>query len=37
VERQQGRGHLVGHDVQDVGSLGRHDFCVRNRTDKTPR
>lgn len=24
---QQRRGHLVGHDIEDVGLLGRHDGC----------
>lgn len=24
MQGQQGRGHLVGHDVEDVGLLGRH-------------
>ena len=27
VHRQDGRGHLVGHDEQDMGTSGRHGVC----------
>jgi hypothetical protein len=40
MQRQQWRGHLVRHDVEDVGLLGRHDGIAKylcNTIQRTAR